>query len=77
MWASKRDVPVRVPSSTSHALVIHGDDSTPLENADDLDWYETCLGKFFELKVKGRMGDNTDSKELRLLNRIDFSRPQV
>ena len=36
----------------------------------DLDWYEKRLGQSFELKINGRIGEDTDLKTVRILNRI-------
>ena len=52
------------------AVVVHGDDLTALGKTGDLDWYEEALSKAFQIKVRGRMGENTDCKEMRILNRI-------
>ena len=36
-----------------------------------MDWYETGLAKFFELKLRARIGpQQSDDKEVRILNRI-------
>jgi hypothetical protein len=50
--------------------VVHGDDLTALGLQPDLDWYEKELAKSFELKIRGRIGENTELKTMRILNRI-------
>ena len=53
------------------SIVVHGDDFTALGTDASLDLYETGLAKYFELKIKGRLGlDAKDDKEMRVLNRI-------
>ena len=53
------------------SIVVHGDDFTALAEDQDLNWYEGELGKYFELKVRGRLGaGDQDTKEIRILNRI-------
>ena len=53
------------------AIVVHGDDFTAIGEDEDLDWYEASLGKYFELKLRGRLGaGDKDVKEMRILNRI-------
>ena len=52
------------------ANVVHGSDVTALGRADDLNWYEAQLAKVFGLKSRGRMGENTDCKVMRIRNRI-------
>ena len=50
--------------------MVHGDDLTALGLQDDLNWYETELAKTFKLKIRGRLGENTELKEMRILNRV-------
>ena len=53
------------------SVVVHGDDVTALGTDASLDAYEAGLAKYFELKIKGRLGlDAKDEKEMRVLNRI-------
>ena len=53
------------------AIVVHGDDFTALGEDEDLNWYESELSKYFELKIRGRVGpEASDDKEMRILNRI-------
>ena len=52
-------------------LVVHGDDFTTLGLKDDLNWMETELARHFELKIKGRLGENCEGpNQIRILNRI-------
>ena len=51
-------------------LVVHGDDLTAMGVRADLDWYEERLGQSFELKIRGRIGEDTTLKTMRILNRI-------
>ena len=37
---------------------------------EDLDWYESELGKNFKLKIRGRLGEKCELKDMRILNRI-------
>ena len=53
------------------SIVVHGDDFTAMGLQTDLDWYEQNLAKHFELKIRGRLGENVSGpKKLRILNRI-------
>ena len=53
------------------SVVVHGDDFTALGTDEALDKYEKGLATHFELKIKGRPGDDPDDcKEKRVLNRI-------
>ena len=52
------------------SIVVHGDDFTALGLQKDLDWYQAELAQHFGIKDRGRMGENTDCKQLRILNRI-------
>lgn len=55
----------------SIAVVVHGDDFTALGIKADLDWYETSLAEHFELKLRGRLGENVEGpRQLKILNRI-------
>ena len=38
------------------SIVVHGDDFTCLGEHLDLNWYETALAKFFELKLRAHIG---------------------
>ena len=52
-------------------MVAHGDDFVASGTKASLDWYETELGTFFELKLRGRLSEAPeDLKEIRVLNRI-------
>ena len=46
------------------SLVVHGDDLTAMGLKGDLDWYETELAKSFKLKIRGRLGEDCDLKEM-------------
>ena len=51
--------------------VVHGDDFTTAGRDEDLSWFENKIQKFFEVKLRGRLGSSKgDSKEIRILNRI-------
>ena len=52
------------------SIVVHGDDFTALGTDLDLDWYTTEVEKVFEIKVRGRLGEGTTDKEIRILNRV-------
>ena len=53
------------------SVVVHGDDFTALGTPHGLNLYEAGMLKFFECKVKGRLGRRDgDLKEMRVLNRI-------
>ena len=52
-------------------LVVHGDDFTTLGVKKEIDWFEQTLANHFELKLRGRLGENcTGVQQLRILNRI-------
>ena len=51
-------------------LVVHGDDLTAMRLRADLDWYEERLGQSLEVKIRGRIGEDTTLKTMRILNRI-------
>ena len=51
-------------------IVVHGDDFTALAVDADLDWYESKLAESFELTLRGRLGEGTSAKEIRILNRV-------
>ena len=52
-------------------LVVQADDSTAMGLKTDLDWYETQLARHFELKIRGRRGENCDGpQQLRILYRF-------
>ena len=58
------------PARNLH-LVVHGDDFTTMGCKADLDWMEVELAKHFELKIRGRLGENCDGpQQIRILNRI-------
>ena len=51
--------------------MVHGDDFTALGTDSMLNKYETALAKCFDIKLRGRVGeDDSDLKEIRMLNRI-------
>ena len=50
-------------------LVVHGDDLTAMGLQTDLHWYEERPGQFFELQIRGRIGEDTELKTMRILNR--------
>ena len=57
-------------SSDETSLVVHGDDFTFLGYEESLDDLETELSKRWEIKVRGRIGDDPqDDKEIVILNR--------
>ena len=56
--------------SRNLSVVVHGDDFNALGLQADLDWYESQLSGFFEIKVRGRMGPGGDCTEIKILNRI-------
>ena len=41
-----------------------------------IDWYEKELAKSFELEIRGLIGENTESKTMRILNRIVTLTPE-
>ena len=49
---------------------VHGDDLTAMGLQTDLDWYEERLGQIFELKIRGRIGEDTELKTICILNRV-------
>ena len=53
------------------ACVVHGDDFTFCAASADLDWIEALLPKWFEVKVRARLGpDERDDKEVVILGRL-------
>ena len=50
--------------------MVHGDDSTSLGLDEGLDKLEEGLKTKFEIKVRGRMGEHHELKEMRILNRV-------
>ena len=53
------------------SVVVHGDDFTALAIDSSLDDFETELQKYFEVKLKGKLGqDDGDMKQMRVINRI-------
>ena len=53
------------------SLVVHGDDFTFAGEDGGLDWVEMLMKRWFEIKVRARLGpDKTDDKEATLLGRI-------
>ena len=57
------------PERSIH-VVVHGDDFTALGLQQDLDWYQSKLAEHFELKDRGRIGEDCELKQLRILNRV-------
>ena len=58
------------PSREIHT-VVHGDDFTSMGVKSELDWLETEFAKHFELKIRGRLGEDCSGpQEIRILNRI-------
>ena len=52
-------------------VVVHGDDFTTLGLDSDLDWFEAGLQKYFEIKIRGRLGEGCpEPQEIRILNRV-------
>ena len=49
---------------------MHGDDLAAMGLRADLDWYKERPGQSFELKIRGRICEDTDPKPMRILNRI-------
>ena len=52
------------------SLVVHDDDFTSLGLDDGLDKLEEGLKTKFEIKVRGRMGEHHECKQMRILNRV-------
>ena len=53
------------------SVVVHGDDFTASRTATALDKYEAALQKSFQIKIRGRLGEeDKDQKEIRILIRI-------
>ena len=52
------------------SLVVHGDDFTALGLDDALDKLEVRLKASFEIDVRGRIGEHSPLKEMRILNGI-------
>ena len=53
------------------SCVVHGDDFTCLGVASSLDKYENAMKEAFDIKLKGRVGqEKDDEKEMRVLNRL-------
>ena len=51
--------------------MVHGDDFTTLATDSQLDWYAAELKKYFEIKIRGRLGEGcTGPQEIRIINRI-------
>ena len=51
-------------------LVVHGDDFTFVGGDDSLDWVESNMKRWYEVKVRARLGpDDHDDKEATLLGR--------
>ena len=52
-------------------IVVHGDSFIALATDPDLDRYESEVKKYFEIKIRGRLGEGcTGNREIRILNRI-------
>ena len=49
---------------------MHEDGLTAVGLQADLDWYEGRLSQSFELKVRDHIGEATDFKTMRILNRV-------
>ena len=57
--------------------VVHGDDFTSMGTQSELDWLETEFATHFELKIRGRLGENcTGPQQIRILNRIVTLTPE-
>ena len=53
------------------SVVVHGDDFTNLGTDEDLDWLQVELAKYFEIKVRGGIGEAIEGdNDMRILNRI-------
>ncbi len=53
------------------ACVVHGDDFTFCGTNEDLDWIQSAMHEWFEIKVRGRLGpEECDDKELTVIGRI-------
>ena len=52
--------------SRNISVVVHGDNFNALGVAADLDWYETQLARFFEIKIRGRMGPGGDREGIKI-----------
>ena len=52
------------------SLVVHGGDFTSLGLDEGLDKLEEGLKTKFEIKIRGRMGEHHECKEMRILNRV-------
>ena len=57
-------------------LVVHGNDLTALGLQPDLAWYEKELAKSFQLKLRRCIGEDTELKTVRILNRIFTLTPE-
>ena len=54
------------------SLVVHGDDFTALGTDPSLQKFEDGMAKFFEVKLKGRIGPEAhDQQEMKVLNLIE------
>ena len=53
------------------SLVVHGDDFTFVGDNNALDWIESNMKRWYEVKVRARLGpDDHDDKEATLLGRV-------
>ena len=53
------------------SLVVHGDDFTFVGDDESLDWIESSMKKWYDVKVRARLGpDDHDDREASLLGRI-------
>ena len=52
-------------------VVVHGDDFTTLGLDSDRDWFEAGLQTYFEIKIRGRLGEGCpEPQEIRILHRV-------
>jgi hypothetical protein len=58
-------------SQRDSACVVHGDDFTFCGPDEDLDWIQSLMHTWFEIKVRGRLGpDERDDKEVTVIGRV-------
>ena len=51
-------------------VLVHGDDFITLADDEGQDYFESCLKKRYQYKMRGRLGPRSkDSRECRVLNR--------
>ena len=59
------------------STVVHGDDFTSMGLGDDLTWLETTMATHFEIKIRGRLGEDCKGpQQIRILNRIVTLTPE-